>query len=135
MSLIGLAVAALLFAAGTYLVLQRMLSRVVIGLGLISHGANLLIVLSAGPAGLPPVLSGGVNPAAVSDPLPQAMVLTAIVITFGVTAFLLALALRSFLLTGSDAVEDDLEDRRIAGETSVAAPPAVDDEMHEEVTL
>ena len=42
------------------------------------------------------------------------MVLTAIVITFGVTAFLLALALRSFLLTGSDEVEDDLEDRRIA---------------------
>ena len=68
----------------------------------------------------PPVLSEGVDPGTVSDPLPQAMVLTAIVITFGVTAFLLALALRSYLLTGSDEVEDDLEDRRIAasGETS-----------------
>jgi multicomponent Na+:H+ antiporter subunit C len=41
------------------------------------------------------------------------MVLTAIVITFGITAFLLALALRSYLLTGTDAVEDDIEDRRI----------------------
>ncbi len=131
MSLIGLGVASLLFAAGAYLVLQRMLSRVIIGLGLISHGANLLIVLSPGKAGLPPVLSGGVDPAAVSDPFPQAMVLTAIVITFGVTAFLLALALRSFLLTGSDAVEDDLEDRRIAGETREFDDRAVDDEMHE----
>ena len=114
MSLITLAVAALLFAAGTYLILQRLLSRVIIGLGLISHGANLLIVLSAGPSGRPPVLTDGVDVSSVSDPLPQAMVLTAIVITFGVTAFLLALALRSYLLTGSDAVEDDLEDRRIA---------------------
>ncbi len=115
MSLITLTVAAVLFAAGTYLILQRLLSRVIVGLGLISHGANLLIVLSAGAAGLPPVLGEGVDATAVSDPLPQAMVLTAIVITFGVTAFLLALALRSYLLTGSDAVEDDLEDQRIAG--------------------
>jgi len=113
MSLITLAVAAILFAIGTYLILQRMLSRVIIGLGLMSHGANLLIMLSgAGPAA-PPIVDGGAS-AAVADPLPQAMVLTAIVITFGITAFLLALALRSYLLTGSDAVEDDLEDRRIS---------------------
>jgi multicomponent Na+:H+ antiporter subunit C len=49
-----------------------------------------------------------------SDPLPQALALTAIVITFGVSAFLLALAYRSWLLTRSDEVEDDVEDRRIA---------------------
>jgi multicomponent Na+:H+ antiporter subunit C len=112
MSLVTLAVAAILFSVGTYLTLQRMLSRVIIGLGLISHGANLLIMLAgSGPAN-PPVIAGQAV-APVADPLPQAMVLTAIVITFGITAFLLALALRSYLLTGTDAVEDDIEDRRI----------------------
>ena len=121
MSLILLAVASVLFATGTYLVLQRMLSRVIIGLGLISHGANLLIMMSAtGPAD-PPVISG-TGAASVADPLPQALVLTAIVITFGITAFLLALALRSYLLTGSDAVEDDIEDRRIARAAVVTEP-------------
>jgi len=112
MSLVMLTVAAILFSAGTYLILQRTLSRVIIGLGLISHGANLLIMLAgSGPAN-PPVIAGAEVPP-IADPLPQAMVLTAIVITFGVTAFLLALALRSYLLTGTDAVEDDIEDRRI----------------------
>lgn len=129
MSLITLGIAALLFAAGTYLILQRLLTRVIIGLGLVSHGANLLIMLSAGEPGEPPVLTGAA--AGVADPLPQAMVLTAIVITFGVTAFLLALALRSFLLTGSDAVEDDREDRRIAAASHSPEPEVVDEDMHE----
>ncbi len=112
MSLVTLAVAAILFSVGTYLILQRMLSRVIIGLGLISHGANLLIMLAgSGPAN--PAVITGEAVAPIADPLPQAMVLTAIVITFGITAFLLALALRSYLLTGTDAVEDDIEDRRI----------------------
>ena len=114
MSLITLGVVAVLFATGTYLILQRMLSRVVIGLGLVSHGANLLIMLSGTRPAPPPVITK-TQVVAVADPLPQAMVLTAIVISFGVTAFLLALALRSYLLTGSDAVEDDLEDLRIRG--------------------
>jgi multicomponent Na+:H+ antiporter subunit C len=107
-----LVVAAALFGIGTYLVLSRSLARVVIGLALISHGANLFILLASSRTGAAPVVEGGT--ADLADPLPQAMVLTAIVITFGVTAFLLALALRSFLLTGSDDVEDDIEDRRIA---------------------
>ena len=114
MSVVTLGVASLLFSVGTYLILQRMLSRVIIGLGLISHGANLLIMLAGSGPAAPPVLTGDGSVAAVADPLPQAMVLTAIVITFGITAFLLALALRSYLLTGTDAVEDDIEDRRIA---------------------
>ncbi len=129
MSLITLAAAALLFTVGTYLVLQRTLSRVIIGLGLISHGANLLLMLSAGPPGAPPVLPLDES-GPVADPLPQAMVLTAIVITFGITAFLLALALRSYLLTGNDEVEDDVEDRRIARmQHSVEEAP--EEEMHE----
>jgi multicomponent Na+:H+ antiporter subunit C len=114
MSLVMLLLVSVLFGAGTFLLLQRSLAKVIIGLGLISHGANLFIMLSSTRSGAPPVLAGGVDAGSVADPLPQAMVLTAIVITFGVTAFLLTLALRSFLLTGSDEVEDDLEDRRIA---------------------
>lgn len=129
MSIVGLVVVAVLFGIGTYLIQQRLLTRIVIGLGLISHGVNLLIVL-VGRRGRAPVVAGSVAPDGIADPLPQAMVLTAIVITFGVTAFLLALALRSFLLTGSDAVEDDLEDRRIAGEAH-AAEGDVDGEMGE----
>lgn len=132
MSLVALVVASVLVAAGVYLVLQRLLTRVIIGLGLVSHGVNLLIVLSAGNAGVPPVLADGVDPLQVSDPLPQAMVLTAIVITFGVTAFLLALALRSYLLIGTDAVEDDLEDRRIARMARQLDEAFSDADMHEE---
>ena len=74
-------------------------------------GVLLIMLAGTGPA-TPPVITGEeVGP--IADPLPQAMVLTAIVIAFGITAFLLALALRSYLLTGTDAVEDDIEDRRI----------------------
>jgi multicomponent Na+:H+ antiporter subunit C len=105
-----------LYAVGTYLLLQRTLTRVVIGLGLMSHGANLLLLAAGGSAGAVPFVGrtdGGAG-AGTADPLPQAMVLTAIVITFGVTAFLLALAFRSWLLTGEDSVQDDVEDRRIA---------------------
>jgi multicomponent Na+:H+ antiporter subunit C len=101
--------AAVMCSCGTYLVLQRQLSRVVIGVGLLGHGANTLLILSAGGRGRPPFGSGEVT-----DPLPQALVLTAIVITFGVIAFLLALAYRSWLVTSDDEVEDDLEDRYIA---------------------
>jgi multicomponent Na+:H+ antiporter subunit C len=98
---------------GAYLLLQRVLSRVIIGLALMSNGVNVLIILSSRAGGEPPVIVEGSDVAAMADPLPQAMVLTAIVITFGVTALLLALALRSYLLAGDDEVEDDVEDRRI----------------------
>ena len=105
----------LLYAVGTYLLLQRTLTRIVLGLGLLGHGANLLLLQAGGAAGLVPFVSSGsdatVGPTA--DPLPQAMVLTAIVITFGVTAFLLAMAFRSWVLTEADEVQDDVEDRRV----------------------
>lgn len=112
MSVLMAGVAALLFAIGTYLVLQRKLSRIIIGIGLLGHGANVLLITS-GRRGLAPLLDEG-DPASFADPLPQALALTAIVITFGVTAFLLALAYRSWLLTHDDEVEDDVEDRLVA---------------------
>ena len=114
MSLLLLLTAGFLCACGTYLVLGRQLSRVVIGIGLLGHGVNVILVLSGGDRG-EPAFAGG-DPAEFSDPLPQALVLTAIVITFGVIAFLLALAYRSWRVTADDAVEDDVEDRRIARE-------------------
>ena len=107
------ATAAALFAIGTYLLLQRKLSRVIIGLGLIGHGANVLFV-NSGRRGLPPIIGQG-DPRDFADPLPQSLVLTAIVIGFGTTALLLALAYRSWLLTNDDEVEDDIEDRLVAG--------------------
>ena len=109
-----------LYTVGTYLLLQRTLTRVVIGLGLLAHGANLLLLQAGGPAGAVPFVDGSGSSGdagmlgGTADPLPQAMVLTAIVITFGVSAFLLALAYRSWTLTGEDDVQDDVEDRRLA---------------------
>ena len=106
------AVAAALFGIGTYLLLQRKLSRIIIGLGLLTHGANILLV-TAGRRGDPPIIGRG-DVARFADPLPQALALTAIVITFGVTILLLALAYRSWLLTDDDEVQDDVGDRAVA---------------------
>jgi multicomponent Na+:H+ antiporter subunit C len=119
MTLVLAAAAAALFGCGTYLLLQRQLSRIVIGLGLLSHGANLLLVLSAGRRG-EPTFVGSDEQGGFLDPLPQAFVLTAIVITFGVTSFLLAMAYRSYTLTRNDEVQDDIEDRAIGRETTLA---------------
>lgn len=113
MSVLLAFLAAFLFATGTYLLLQRRLSRVIVGLGLLGHGANVLLITSGGPGGIPPIIGTG-DPADFSDPLPQALALTSIVITFGVTAFLLALGFRSWRITHDDVVEDDLEDRYVA---------------------
>ena len=107
-------VVGMLFGGGTYLVLQRTLTRVILGLGLWGYAVNLLLLMAGGRAGTPPLLGDAPPPAPFTDPLPQAMALTAIVITFAITAFLLALAYRSWTLTGDDEAEDDIEDRRIA---------------------
>jgi multicomponent Na+:H+ antiporter subunit C len=112
MTVMWAAVAAGLFAIGTYLVLQRKLSRIIIGLALLTHGANVLLI-TAGRRGRPPIVGTG-DAADFADPLPQALALTAIVITFGVTILLLALAYRSWLLTHDDEVQDDVGDRAIA---------------------
>jgi multicomponent Na+:H+ antiporter subunit C len=106
------ATAAALFGIGTYLVLQRKLSRIIIGIALLSHGANVLMV-GSGRRGRAPIVGNG-DVDSLADPLPQALALTSIVISFGVTALLLALAYRSWLLTRDDEVQDDLEDERIA---------------------
>jgi multicomponent Na+:H+ antiporter subunit C len=102
-----------LAAIGTYLITARSLSRIVIGFSLLGHAAVLALLAAGGPAGEAPIADGA-RAATLANPLPQALSLTAIVISFGLTLFLLALARRQHLLSGDDLVEDDLEDRRIA---------------------
>lgn len=111
MSVVMAGLAACLFAIGTYLLMQRKLSRIIVGLGLLSHGANVLFV-NSGRRGIPALIGSG-DPDDFADPVPQALVLTAIVISFGTTALLLALAYRSWLLTSDDEVADDVEDRMV----------------------
>lgn len=120
-----------LYATGVFLILQRSLSRIVIGLAILGHGANLLLLAAGGRPGDVPVAGG--DPSTTADPLPQALALTAIVITFGVTAFLLSLAYRSWQQRRDDEVEDDVEDRRIAAlaQRNVDAQAA---EQHESAT-
>lgn len=100
-----------LVACGVSLLLERSLSRILLGIILTSNGVNLLILLAGRPGRAPVV--GVAEAGEMSDALPQAMILTAIVITFGLTAFLLAVCYRSWYLTGDDEVPDDLEDCRI----------------------
>jgi multicomponent Na+:H+ antiporter subunit C len=106
-------VLAVLYSVGFYLLMQRSLMRILIGIVVLGHGANLLLQLAGGPPARAPVL-GTALPEDFADPLPQALALTAIVITFALTTYLLALGYRSWVLTGHDEVQDDLEDRRIA---------------------
>ena len=107
-------IVAALTSAGVYLLLQRTLTRIILGLGLLGHAANLLLMVVGGPAGFAPIIGTYPDGEPVADPLPQALALTAIVISFGITAFLLALAYRSWVINRDDDVEDDVEDRRIA---------------------
>ncbi|WP_406067297.1 Na(+)/H(+) antiporter subunit C [Micromonospora sp. NBC_01638] len=102
---------AVLVGCGVILLLERSLTRILLGVILLGNGVNLLILLGGRSGEAPIVGTGPVE--RMSDPLPQAMVLTAIVITFGLTAFLLAVAYRNWYLTGDDEVPDDLEDRQI----------------------
>lgn len=125
MTLVLALTVAVLYGTGAYLLMQRNLSRIVIGLGVLGHGANLLLLMAGGRAGRPPIVGDGAS-GNFADPLPQALALTAIVITFGVSAYLLVLVYRSWLLNRSDEVEDDVEDRRIA-EMSSGATNDVED--------
>ncbi len=100
-----------LITVGVYLITSRSLSRIILGFSLLGHATVLSLLVAGGPPGDAPLGGGGGD---VANPLPQALGLTAIVISFGLTLFLLALAVRQQNLTGDDLVEDDLEDRRVA---------------------
>jgi len=98
-----------LYASGIYLMLRRRLAQLIIGLGLLSNGTNLLILTAGGlTRARPPVVPEGAAAleGPYADPVPQALVLTAIVIGFGLTAFSLVLAHRVHTAVGTDDVDD-----------------------------
>ena len=109
---------AVLAGTGTYLVMHRTLTRIILGLGLLGNAVNLLILTSGDGPGVAPIIG---QEGEFTDPVPQALVLTAIVIGFGVISFLLAIAYRAWTIDGDDNVEDDIADRRLAEQTDTSS--------------
>lgn len=98
-----------LYAGGLYMLMRRSIVKLIIGLALLSHAGNLLIFTAAGiTRGKPPLVPRGMMAlsAPYADPLPQALVLTAIVISFGVLAFALVLVHRTHQTVGTDDIDD-----------------------------
>ncbi|RJN32706.1 Na(+)/H(+) antiporter subunit C [Nesterenkonia natronophila] len=122
-----------MLAIGIYLILERSLTRVLLGIILISNGVNLLILQTSGRAGESPIVRDGLDSGDYLDPLPQALLLTAIVIAFAMVALLLALIYRSWVLARQDEVTDDEEDRRVAT-TIGARDPEEDDDVSTETS-
>jgi multicomponent Na+:H+ antiporter subunit C len=126
--LVPLALIGVLTSCGVYLLLERNLTRMLLGLLLIGNAVNLLILTVGGPSGNPPIrgrISEGRTTTA--DPLAQGMILTAIVITMGIAAFVLALTYRSYRLTTAEEVSNDPEDARVSEQTE---DEAVADVVH-----
>lgn len=109
-----LLVMGVLYAVGIYLLLERSLTRVLLGLMLLANATNLLLLTTGGYAGLAPIFNKDIPPAEYNDPLPQAFILTSIVISFAVTSFMLSLIYRSWLLSRADHIQVDMEDIRVA---------------------
>lgn len=102
-------VVGVLYAAGFYLVLRPTLGQLIVGLALLTNATNLLIFTAAGLSrdGAPLIAADSETVSgAVADPVPQALVLTAIVIGFGVLAFFISLAYRVYRTMDSDALND-----------------------------
>lgn len=123
-SLTLIIIMAVLFACGVYAMMERSLTRVLIGFLLLGNATNLLLLIVMGVPGKAPFFG---EKGEISDPLPQALTLTAIVITFAVSAFLLALIYRSWQLGQADTVEDDEEDIALRERTD-AEDEIIDDE-------
>jgi multicomponent Na+:H+ antiporter subunit C len=117
-----------LYAAGVYLLLDRSLTRVLLGFLLLGNATNVLLLSTGGYAGLAPII-GVADEEDMSDPLPQALVLTAIVITFGVASFVLALIYRSWRLVRQEVVGVDEEDRRVARREAMDADELDPDDL------
>jgi multicomponent Na+:H+ antiporter subunit C len=106
MELLLAIVAGVLYASGLYLMLRRRLAQLIVGLGLLSNGSNILILAAAGVTrAKPPLVSAGTSTDQFADPVPQSLILTAIVIGFGVLAFSLVLAHRVHQSAGSDDID------------------------------
>ena len=122
-----------LISAGVYLLLERNLTRMLLGLLLIGNAINLLILTVGGPSGNPPIHGRTSNgDTTTADPLAQGMILTAIVITMGIAAFVLALTYRSYRLNTAEEVSDDPEDTRVSQLTAEGASALDEDRPHPE---
>jgi multicomponent Na+:H+ antiporter subunit C len=118
-----LVVSGLVASCGVYMLLERSLIRMLLGLLLVGNAVNLMIIVLAGSMGNPPIYGRtSDNRPADADPLAQGMVLTAIVITMGVAAFVLSLAYRSFTINTDDDVPDDPEDVKVSAQSLSGAP-------------
>src|SRR5690625_1697929 len=96
--------AGVLVAVATYLILSKHILRIILGTAILSHAVHLLLMTMGGlKRGSTPILAE--NKVAYTDALPQALILTAIVISFAVTAFILVLAYRLYRKTGSDNLD------------------------------
>lgn len=123
MELLLAVVAGVLYASGLYLMLRRRLAQLIIGLGLLSNGSNILILSASGVTrARPPLMTAGVSADQLADPVPQSLILTAIVIGFGVLAFSLVLAHRVRQSTASDDIDEIGSDS--AGRPADKANPA-----------
>lgn len=120
---------AILYAAGIYAMLERSLTRVLIGFLLLGNATNLFLLVVMGRPGVA-AFFGAAETEDMSDPLPQALTLTAIVITFAVSAFLLALIYRSWQLGRADTVHDDEEDIALRDRGAVE-----EDQMADETSI
>ncbi|QZY51856.1 Na(+)/H(+) antiporter subunit C [Leucobacter tenebrionis] len=131
MPLVLVAVMVVLYACGVYLMLDRTLTRLLLGFLLVGNATNLLIFLMSGSFGTAPIGDGPAEE--MSDPLPQAFILTAIVITFGVSAFLLALIYRSWRLAHDmdDRVQDDEADIELATTEALTTEEVTDEDLAE----
>lgn len=129
MPLVLVAVMVVMFACGVYLMLDRALTRILLGFLLVGNATNLLIFLMSGSFGSAPIV-GEADASEMSDPLPQAFILTAIVITFGISAFMLALIYRSWRLAHEheDQVRDDEDDVELPTSTQQLTTEEVTDE-------
>lgn len=133
MTLLVSVAVAVLIGSGSYLLLKHDLIRVVVGVLLISNGANLFIMMAGLRRGAAPVLpvSDGVD---IADPLVQALTLTAIVITFGVTALLLSLIYRVYLAHAT-LDTDTLAEAEVVEEQTAESDAGADDPQDDEAAL
>ncbi len=122
-----------LFGTGVVLLMSRGISRALLGMMLMSNGVNLLFIVAAGSPGRAPIVDDAGNETGITDPLPQALVLTAIVITLALTGFVMALAHRSWQLSRTDLIEDDDEAARVARRAMDAEP--IDSDYDEEAPV
>lgn len=121
MTLVLTLAVALLTGAGVYLVLERRMFPAILGLSLLAHAANLVMLAAGGRGAKAPIVTAGTESQLLADPVPQAFVLTAIVISMTLTLYLLAILIKNSQALGDDEVAQPLADDAGRNDAEVAA--------------